>query len=382
MKQEHGDTWAYFDYSASTPPDAEIVSHYYHHLLHDFANSGSAHALGRAQAEQIATARADFAAAIAADPAEIIFTSGATEADNLALKGAVGYHGCKNPRIITVQTEHKAILDPLSELARSGVKVDVLPVDERGLLSLDVLKNALQQPATLVSVMAVNNETGVLQPLRQIADCVHAAGGKFHVDAAQALGKIAVNARDWDADLISFSGHKCYAPKGVGALFVRHFPKMRLQAQMHGGGQERGLRSGTLPSGLIMAFCAAAVKAQHDLTNRRTIVLQHAQTLQAALPLSMHLNVSLDPEIHTPHILNIDSGLPAEQVLAAASDAKIALSAGSACQSARGEASHVLQAMGKKDAAARSLRVSLSHITQDWELARLIDLLQRLSRGG
>ena len=329
----------------------------------------------RAQRKQLSH-DAVMAAVIGADAREIVFTSGATEADNLALKGALGYHGVKQPHLITVQTEHKAVLDPAAILAKAGAKVTVLPVGRDGLLDLAALDEALASAPTLVSVMAVNNETGVVQPLAAIAARVHAAGAKFHVDAAQALGKLPVDVRAWDADLVSFSGHKCGAPQGIGALFVRRLPKMRLQALAHGGGQERSRRSGTSPLALIRAFATAAAQAEAGReANGATVAARRAQLL-AALPASMHVNVPPQtPQV--PHIVNLFTGVPSGEALRQADAAQIALAAGSACTSAA-EGSHVLQAMGLHDAAAHSLRISLSHTTASGEISRLAAYLEKL----
>ncbi len=375
--------WAYFDYAATTPPDEHVLARYMDALRQYYANSGSNHALGLATKERLEEARACFAACVGAQAAEIVFTSGATESNNLALKGAVGYRGAKNPRIITLQTEHKAILDTAAALAGQGVAVEVLPVAADGLIDLSQLEETLaKSPATLVSTMAVNNETGVVQPLRQIADLAHQYGAKFHVDAAQALGKMPVSVSDWDADMVSFSGHKVYAPKGIGALYVRRLPKMRLATLQHGGGQERGRRSGTMPVALIMAFTEAVEIATNGFHARYHQVDKFAETLVSTLPQEMAINggvdFSLEKQGKVPHILSIDTGLSALDVLTRANQAKLALSAGSACQTAQNEGSHVLKAMGLHEASTRSLRVSLSHLTTKTELERLQQFLAQL----
>lgn len=366
--------WAYFDYAATTPV-ADAALQAFAETLAFPGNSGATHGLGLRVRAMLEEARARFAACVGADSREIVFTSGATEANNLALKGTFAYHGVKNPRLVTLQTEHKAVLDPAGILVKGGVDAVFLPVQGDGLLDLAVLKDALaEKPPTLVSVMAVNNETGVVQPLRAIADLVHRYGGKFHVDAAQALGKMAVDVRAWDADMVSFSGHKVYAPQGIGALFVRRLPKMRLQAQLHGGGQERGRRSGTMPVALIRAFAAALDEAVSALPARLLQVQAHFDALRAALPDAMAINGALENERRVPHIVNIATGIHTADVLAQADRAQIALSAGSACQS--GEASHVLQAMGRE--MSGGIRVSLSHLTTDAEMARLATFFNTL----
>lgn len=369
------DGWAYFDFAATMPVTEAALAVFVETLSRFPANTGATYAPGLAARQALEDARAQFAAVIHADPREIVFTSGATEADNLALKGALWYHGVKQPHLLTVQTEHKAVLDTAAALAKTA-KVTVLPVQRDGLLDMDALDAALQTAPTLVSVMAVNNETGVVQPLAAIAARVHAAGAKFHVDAAQALGKLPVDVRAWDADLVSFSGHKCGAPQGIGALFVRRLPKMRLQALAHGGGQERSRRSGTSPLALIRAFAVAAAQAEAGReANGATVAARRAQLL-AALPASMHVNVPPQtPQV--PHIVNLFTGVPSGEALRQADAARIALAAGSACTSAA-EGSHVLQAMGLHDAAAHSLRISLSHTTASGEISRLAAYLEEL----
>ncbi|SUO95517.1 cysteine desulfurase family protein [Suttonella ornithocola] len=370
--------WAYFDYTATTPIAPEVLSVYTQALQADWYNSGATYEPALAVRKQIETARAKLAEQLGIQASEMVFTSGATEANNLAIKGAVEYHGAKLPRVITVQTEHKAVLDTVGVLAKRGVPTEFLPVKSTGLLDLSALEAALQARTTLVSVMAVNNETGVIQPIREIADLVHRYGAKLHVDAAQALGKIPISIKDWDADAVSFSGHKVYAPKGIGALYVRRLPKMRLQAQLHGGGQERGRRSGTLPAALIMAFSSATQQAIDKLSHRRALVQQLARALVQNLPTTMQLNTTLENTRQTPHILSIHTHLPVSEVLRVANAAKIALSAGSACQSSDTEGSHVLSAMGKIEASTQSIRVSLSHLTTMDELERLIGFLWEL----
>lgn len=369
--------WAYFDYTATTPVDPIVLQTYLTAMQEHFANTGGAYALGYAAKETFAATRAKFAELIHADAREIVFTSGATESDNLALQGAAFYHGAKNPRVISVQTEHKAILDTLGSLTTKHVAVEVLPVEATGLLNLDVLKEALQTPATLVSVMAVNNETGVCQPIREIADIVHAAGSKLHVDAAQALGKIPVDVSAWDADMVSFSGHKLYAPKGIGALYVRRLPKMRIAPLIYGGGQQFGRRSGTIPLPLVMAFSKALGIAVGAREARFAHVLALQKQLVAGLPPRMKTNIALATVPHVPHILSIDTGENVLNVLPEASAAKIAFSAGSACQSAATEGSHVLKAMGLERESTQSIRVSLSHLTTAAEVERLGDFLRR-----
>ena len=371
--------YAYFDYAATAPCEPQVAAQLAADLTAPwvFANAGATYQPALESRRRLEDARVQLAAAIGADAREIVYTSGATEADNLALKGALGYHGVKQPHLITVQTEHKAVLDPAGALAKAGAKVSVLPVSRDGLLDLAALDAALHDAPTLVSVMAVNNETGVVQPIADIAARVHRAGARLHVDAAQALGKLALDVRAWDVDLMSLSGHKIGAPVGIGALYVRRLPKMRLQAQQHGGGQERGRRSGTSPVALIRAFALAADIA----TNAREARWQQVAALRAALlanlPTTMQPNLpEATPQV--PHIVNLFTGLPAADVLRAADAAGLALAAGSAC-SASDEGSHVLKAMGLGDAATHSVRISLSHLTTAAEIARLTAFLRELA---
>ncbi|MDO4435840.1 MAG: cysteine desulfurase family protein [Cardiobacteriaceae bacterium] len=365
---------AYFDYSATTPLDSRVKALLMEAFDHAF-NAGATYPSALVQRQYLESARQDFATSIGADSREVVFLSGATEANNLAIKGAVSHHEAKNPRVITVQTEHKAVLDPVGILAKSGVKTEFLPVLPLGLLDLDVLAKALSGvKTTLVSVMAVNNETGVVQDIRAIADVVHEHGAKLHVDAAQALGKMRVDVRAWDADMVSFSGHKVYAPMGIGALYVRRLPKMRLQAMQHGGGQERGLRSGTSPVPLIRAFALATQLAQEEHEMRLARVEALSKALCDNLPTGITRHVSHQQKV--PHIENLALPINAQSALAQAAQMGIALSAGSACQSGNG-ASHVLQAMGLETASA-GLRVSLSHLTTDSELKALLHFLNHL----
>ena len=370
--------YAYFDYAATAPCEPQVAAQLAADLSAPwaFANAGATYQPALESRRRLEDARAQLAAAIGADPREIVFTSGATEADNLALKGALGYHGVKQPHLITVQTEHKAVLDPAAILAKAGAKVTVLPVGRDGLLDLAVLDEALATAPTLVSVMAVNNETGVIQPIADIAARVHRAGARLHVDAAQALGKLAIDVRAWDVDMLSLSGHKIGAPVGIGALYVRRLPKMRLQAQQHGGGQERGRRSGTSPVALARALALAADIASNAREARWQQVAALRATLRAALPPTMRANLAeATPQV--PHIVSLFTGRPAAETLRAADAAGLALAAGSAC-SASDEGSHVLKAMGLNEAAAQSLRISLSHLSTEAELARLSAFLHSL----
>ncbi|MBS1146046.1 MAG: Cysteine desulfurase IscS, partial [Proteobacteria bacterium] len=238
----------YFDYSATTPVDPRVAAKMIPYLTEEFGNPASrSHPYGWTADKAVEDARAEVAALVGADPKEIVFTSGATESNNLAIKGAGHFYaGTKGKHIITVRTEHKAVLDTVREMERQGFEATYLSVQENGLLDLDVLRAAIRPDTVLVSVMAVNNEIGVIQDIEAIGNICREKGVLFHVDAAQATGKMPINLAKLPVDLMSFSAHKTYGPKGVGALYVRRKPRVRLEAQMHGGGHERGMRSGTL----------------------------------------------------------------------------------------------------------------------------------------
>lgn len=377
MKTIDLSTWAYFDYAATTPIHPQVATQFYEDIQQGavFANTGSSHDLGLFNRQRLETARAQLAQVLGADSREIVFTSGATESNNLALKGALGHHQVKNPRVVTLQSEHKAVLDTVGILAKQGVDCVCLPVQADGRVDLTLLEEALQTPTTLLSVMAVNNETGVVQPIAEIAELVQRYGAKLHVDAAQAVGKFAIDVEEWQADMVSLTAHKIYGLPGIGALFVRRLPKMRLQAQQHGGGQERGRRSGTMPLALIRAFALAAELGADKLDANRARVEALYQRLETGLPAQMTRNGA---GVAVPHIVNIDTKMMAAEVLQRANAEQIAISSGSACSADKDTGSHVLQAMGLSEAATRSIRVSLSHLTTTDEVDKLVRFLQNL----
>ncbi len=366
----------YFDYAATTPLDPQVRQCLVSHWEQNWGNAGAmTHGYGRQAAATVAQARQQVASLLHADPREIIFTSGATESNNLALQGAFFAHSKRGKHVITVQTEHKAVLDPLKFLASQGATLTVLPVDRNGVLSLDALRDALRPETILVSVMAVNNETGVIQPLDAIADRVKSHGALLHVDAAQAVGKLPLDVNTLPVDLLSVSSHKIYGPVGVGALFVRRLPKARIAPLMFGGGQEQGLRPGTLPTPLLSALGLACELADQ----RRAALYDHCQQLtthllarlQTALD-GVHCNGEHAPRV--PHIINVCiDGIDAEALLGRLRPTALAL--GSACTAAQLEPSHVLRAMGLTDAQARSsLRMSVGAPTT---LAAVDDLANR-----
>ena len=356
----------YLNNQATTPCDPRVVAAMLPFFTERFGNAHSAeHALGQDAEDAIEVARAQVAALMGAEPREIVFTSGATEANNIAIKGAARYaasQGSGRRRVITVATEHKCVLDSVSELRGEGFDPVILPVGADGLLDPAVLGAALAEPTLLVSVMAANNETGVLQDLPALAGLARSAGALFHTDAAQALGKVAFDVAG--IDLASFSAHKLYGPKGVGALYVRRRPRVRLQPLFSGGGQERGLRSGTLPTPLLVGFGEACRIASDDMADEaiRVGLLRDRLLagLRARLP-GVRVNGSL------PHRLpgNLNVTLPHRRALDVMRAApELCVSTGSACSSAEVAPSYVLSAMGlDQAAAARSLRVGLGRFT-------------------
>jgi cysteine desulfurase len=365
----------YLDHQATTPCDPRVLAAMLPWFTDSFANPHSVeHEMGRAAAAAVEQARAQVAALIGAEPREIVFTSGATEANNLAIKGAarhaLAYGDPARRRIITTAAEHDCVLEATRSLAAEGFDPIILPVGPDGLLNPDHLREALATPTLLVSVMSVNNETGVIETIPTLAALARAAGALFHTDAAQAAGRIPLDVAP--IDLLSLSGHKIYGPKGIGALYVRHRPRTRLAPLFSGGGQERGLRAGTLPTPLIIglgAACALAA-AEMDTDTARIAALrdQLLAELRAGIP-GLRVNGSLTHRIAG----NLNLTFPA----ASAADLMAALpwlcvSTGSACSSATLAPSHVLRAMGLPDAqAARSLRLGLGRTTSQAEITRV-----------
>ena len=368
----------YLDNQATTPCDPRVVAAMLPFFTQRFANAHSAeHAMGRDAADAVEAARTEIAALIGADPREIVFTSGATEANNLAIKGAARYAVLQDPsrrRVITVATEHKCVLESVADLRAEGFDTVVLAVGADGLLDPADLQAALAEPTVLVSIMAANNETGVLQDWPRLAAMAHDAGALFHTDAAQALGKVAFGVGG--VDLASFSAHKVYGPKGVGALYVRRRPRARLQALFSGGGQERGMRSGTLPTPLVVGFGEACRLAATELPAEAVRLARLRDRLlaglQARLP-GLRVNGSLTDRL--PGSLNVV--LPTVTALAAMRAApELCVSTGSACSSAEVASSYVLAAMGlNPDAASRSLRLGLGRFTSAAEVDFAVEAL-------
>ncbi|WP_193617747.1 IscS subfamily cysteine desulfurase [Neisseria mucosa] len=370
-------TPVYLDYAATTPVDKRVAEKMIPYLTETFGNPASnSHAFGWTAEEAVEKARADIAALINADPKEIVFTSGATESDNLAIKGAANFYKTKGKHLITVKTEHKAVLDTMRELERQGFEVTYLGVQENGLIDLEELKAAIREDTILISVMWVNNEIGVVQDIPAIGEICRERKIIFHVDAAQACGKVPVDVEAAKVDLLSMSGHKVYGPKGIGALYVRRKPRVRLEAQMHGGGHERGFRSGTLPThqivGMGEAFRIAKEELEQDMahyTKLRDIFLKGIEGIE-------EVYINGDLEHRAPNNLNVSFNfVEGESLIMAVKE--LAVSSGSACTSASLEPSYVLRALGRNDELAHSsLRITFGRMTTEEEVQFAAELIK------
>ncbi len=368
----------YLDYSATTPIDPRVVEAMLPYLTEKFGNPASrSHQYGWDAEAAVENARAEVAALVNADPKEIVWTSGATEANNLAIKGAANFYQTKGKHLITVKTEHKAVLDTMRELERQGFEVTYLDVLPNGLVDMAALEAALRPDTILVSIMAVNNEIGVIQPIAEIGEMLRSKGILFHVDAAQATGKIDIDLSKLKVDLMSFSAHKTYGPKGIGALYVRRKPRVRLEAQMHGGGHERGMRSGTLATFLIVGMGEAFRLARLEMKAENERVRALRDRLLKGLSDLPEIYVNGDLEHRVPHNLNISFAyVEGESLMMAVKD--IAVSSGSACTSASLEPSYVLRALGLTDELAHSsIRFSIGRFTTEEEIDFTIDLLHK-----
>ena len=368
----------YLDYSATTPVDPRVAEKMIPYLTELFGNPASrSHAYGWTAEQAVEEAREEVAALVNADPKEIIWTSGATESNNLAIKGAAHFYSGKGKHVITLKTEHKAVLDTVRELERQGFEATYLDVQENGLLDLEVLRAAIRPDTVLVSVMFVNNEVGVIQPIAEIGELCREKGIIFHVDAAQATGKVAIDLAKLKVDLMSFSAHKTYGPKGIGALYVRRKPRVRLEAQMHGGGHERGLRSGTLATHQIVGMGEAFRLARLEMAEENARILALRERLLAGLKTIDETFVNGDLAHRVPHNLNISFAyVEGESLIMAIKD--IAVSSGSACTSASLEPSYVLRALGRNDELAHSsIRFTIGRFTTVEEVDYTIDLLHR-----
>jgi cysteine desulfurase len=367
----------YMDYSATTPVDPRVVDKMIPYLREQFGNPASrSHAYGWDAERAVEQAREDVAALVNCDPREIVWTSGATESNNLALKGAANFYQSKGKHIITVKTEHKAVLDTVRELERVGFEATYLNVLENGLLDLEVLKAAIRPDTTLISVMMVNNETGVIQDIAAIGEICRAKGIIFHVDAAQATGKVAIDLGALKVDLMSFSAHKTYGPKGIGALYVRRKPRVRIEAQIHGGGHERGMRSGTLATHQIVGMGEAFRLAREEMAGENERVRALRDRLLAGLSDMEEVYVNGDMEHRVPHNLNLSFNfVEGESLIMAVKD--VAVSSGSACTSASLEPSYVLRALGRNDELAHSsIRFTVGRFTTEQDVDYVINLLK------
>ena len=368
----------YLDYAATTPVDPRVVDKMVPYLREHFGNPASrSHAYGWEAEQAVEEAREQVARLVNADAREIIWTSGATESSNLAIKGAAHFYKDKGRHLVTVKTEHKATLDAMRELEREGYEVTYLDVRDDGLLDLEAFKAALRPDTILVSVMFVNNEIGVIQDIAAIGEICRGRAIVFHCDAAQATGKVVIDLAQLKVDLMSFSAHKTYGPKGIGALYVRRKPRVRLEAQMHGGGHERGLRSGTLPTHQIVGMGEAFRIAREEMGAESERIRMLRDRLLKGLSEIEEVYVNGDLERRVPHNLNMSFNyVEGESLIMAIKD--IAVSSGSACTSASLEPSYVLRALGRSDELAHSsIRFSIGRFTTVEEIDFAVDLIKR-----
>lgn len=370
----------YFDYSATTPVDKRVAEKMMQYMTTDgfYGNPASrSHKFGWQAEEAVDIARNQVADLINADPREIVITSGATESNNLAIKGAANFYSKKGKHIITCKTEHKAVLDTCRELERQGFEVTYLDPEANGLIDLNKLNDAIREDTILVSIMHVNNEIGVIQDIAEIGEMCRARKIIFHVDAAQSAGKIKIDLQHLKVDLMSFSAHKIYGPKGIGALYVRRKPRIRLEAQMHGGGHERGMRSGTLATHQIVGMGEAFRIAKEELEQDEAHVTKMRDRLWAGLNDMEQVFINGDADKRYPGNLNVSFNfVEGESLIMALKD--LAVSSGSACTSASLEPSYVLRALGLNDEMAHSsIRFSFGRFTTEEEIDFAIDLIKK-----
>ncbi len=369
----------YLDYSATTPADSRVAEKMAACMTidGDFGNPASrSHVFGWKSDELVNEARKHVAALINADPKEIVWTSGATESDNLAIKGAAHFYQRKGKHIITCKTEHKAVLDTCRQLEREGFDVTYLDPEENGLIELAKLKSVMRKDTVLVSIMHVNNEIGVIQDIAAIGKLCRSRGVIFHVDAAQSAGKVEIDLANLDVDLMSFSAHKIYGPKGIGALYVQRKPRVRIEAQMHGGGHERGMRSGTLAVHQIVGMGEAFRIAKEEMAEENAHILVLRNRLWEGLKGMEEVYLNGDIEHHVAGNLNVSFNfVEGESLIMALKD--IAVSSGSACTSASLEPSYVLRAIGRNDELAHSsIRFSIGRFTTEEEIDYTIQLVK------
>ncbi len=368
----------YLDYSATTPVDPRVAQKMIPFLTEHFGNPASrSHAFGWKAEEAVEEARAHVAALINADPKEIVWTSGATEGNNLAIKGAANFYKTKGKHLITQKTEHKAVLDTFRELERQGFEATYLEVEPNGIVDLQKFQSAIRPDTILASIMMVNNEIGVIHPVWEMAEICRSKGIIFHCDAVQGAGRVEIDLQKLKADLLTITAHKIYGPKGIGALYVRRKPRVRIEAQIHGGGHERGFRSGTLATHQIAGFGEAARLAKEEMAadNKRIGALR--DRLLSRIKDIEEVYVNGDLERRIPHNLNVSFNyVEGESLIMAVKD--IAVSSGSACTSASLEPSYVLRALGRSDELAHSsVRLTLGRFTTEEEVDFAADLLRR-----
>lgn len=370
----------YLDYASTTPADKRVAQKIFEHLTLEgnFGNPASrSHAYGWSAEESVEEARAHVANLVNCDPREIVFTSGATESDNLAIKGVANFYKSKGKHIITSKIEHKAVLDPCRQLERDGFTVTYLDPNEQGIITPQQIAEVIQDDTILISIMHINNELGTVNDIKAIGALARSKGIFFHVDAAQSTGKVEIDLNNLEVDLMSFSAHKTYGPKGIGALFVSRKPRVRLEAQIHGGGHERGMRSGTLATHQIVGMGEAFRLAKLEMqTDNERITKLHQKLLDGIQHIEeIYINGDLAHKV--PNILNVSFAyIEGESLMMALKD--IAVSSGSACTSASLEPSYVLRALGRKDELAHSsIRFSIGRFTTDEDIDYTISILEQ-----
>jgi cysteine desulfurase len=367
----------YLDYSATTPVDPRVAQKMIPYLTEHFGNPASrSHVFGWTADKAVEDAREQVAALVNCDPKEIVWTSGATESDNLAIKGAANFYSGKGKHLITVSTEHKAVIDPCREMERHGFEATYLNPEPNGLLDIEKFRAAIRPDTIFASVMLVNNEIGVIQDIVAIGNLCREKGIIFHVDAAQATGKVEIDLDQLPVDLMSFSAHKTYGPKGIGALYVRRKPRVRIEAQMHGGGHERGMRSGTLPTHQIVGMGEAFRIAREEMELENARILRLRNKLLSGLQDIEEVYVNGDLDRRVAHNLNMSFNyVEGESLIMAVKD--IAVSSGSACTSASLEPSYVLRALGRSDELAHSsIRFSIGRFTTEEEINYTVALMK------
>ena len=368
----------YMDYASTTPVDPRVAKKISDHLTLDgnFGNPASrSHKFGWKAEESVEEARSHVANLVGCDPREIVWTSGATEADNLAIKGIANFYQSKGKHIITSKIEHKAVLDPCRQLERDGFEVTYLEPNEGGLITDEAVLDAIREDTVLISIMHINNELGTINDLESIGKIAREKGIFFHVDAAQSTGKTLIDLEKMQIDLMSFSAHKTYGPKGIGALYVRRKPRVRLEALIHGGGHERGMRSGTLATHQIVGMGEAFRIAKEEMdTDHKKVSEFHQKFLEKVKEID-HVYINGDVDNKVPNILNVSFNfVEGESLIMGLKD--IAVSSGSACTSASLEPSYVLRALGRKDELAHSsIRFSFGRFTSDEDVENTLDIL-------